>query len=100
MEHTSPPGEQRRKEKARLKQLNERLESVLVNIRRDNIIKARQIKDLDGEARANVDVSVIVKDDQHNVDRTLREVIHGKSVQLAKVAKNSKSKKGNFIPPF
>jgi hypothetical protein len=93
--HTSPEshGEQRRREKATLQQLNARLELVLVNIRRDNIAKARQIKDYNEEATVAGEVSGIVKDEQRGVDKGLREVIHDKSLQLAKVAKNSCLKK-------
>lgn len=77
-----------------MQKLNGRLETVLVNIRRDNITKARQIKDLEAQAKETEDVSALVKEDQRIIDKAVREVIHDKSLQLAKVAKNSGIRKG------
>jgi hypothetical protein len=91
------PGEQRRREKTTLQALNERLEGVLVNIRRDNIIKARQIKDFVADAKQKEEISGLVKEDLRDTDKALREVHHNKSQQLAKVAKHSNIKKGNLF---
>jgi len=82
------PGEQRKKEKVHLQKLNDRLEAVLGNIRRDNIKKARFIKDYEEEARTAIDVAQLTTEDQAVLDKFLNDIIHIKSQQIHKSTKN------------
>lgn len=91
------PGEQRRKEKAQLQKLNERLQTILGNIRRDNIKKARQIRDFEEEAKTAGDVSAITKEDLSVLDKFLGDVIFVKSQQIQKSTKIINTGKGLLI---
>lgn len=88
------PGDQRRKEKVILQKLNDRLEGVLGNIRRDNIKKARQIRDFEEEAKIAGDLCEITQEDHGVLDKFLKDVIFVKSQQIHKSTKTINISKG------
>lgn len=93
------PGEQRRREKAILQQLNQRLETVLGNIRRDNITKARQIRDLEERVQMANDVGAVLGEDQASLDKTSQDVKREKFSQMSRVTKLVGIKQGiSYVP--
>lgn len=88
------PGEQRRREKATLNNLNERLETVLGNIRKDNIKLARTIKDHEGDVRYAEDVVRITEEEQARLDREAQDLLLKNATMMGTKINSAHAKAG------
>jgi len=76
------PKEQRKKEKATFKTLNDRLETVLGNIRRDNIKLARTIKDHEAEVGSAKEVLDIANNEKERLAKEMDDILAKKASMM------------------
>lgn len=88
------PGEQRRKEKLILQSLNERLETVLVNIRRDNVKLSRNIRGHDDIMKNNDAAIAIINEEQGHLEKDMDDIHSRHSVMIASKLNNALAKAG------
>lgn len=90
------PVEQRKREKATLQSLNERLETVLGNIRRDNIKLNRTIKDHEGEIATCEEVKAIINEEQARLEQEMQNMVLKNASMVGNKVSAAHSKAGIF----